>query len=418
MRILIYGLNFSPELIGVGKYTGEFAEWLASRDHEVLVVTTPPYYPHWKVQEGYSSFRYTKEVHKNIQVHRCPLWVPRKQSALRRILHLLSFALSSLPVIIWKAFRFRPLLVIVIAPTILCAPGGIIAARLVKAKSWLHFQDLEIDAAFGISLLHGGFIREVVRKCERWILRAFNRVSSISKKMMEHIITKGCDPDRTLVFPNWVDTMSVYPIEQKEKIRADFNFQKDSFIVLYSGNIGAKQGLDYVVEAARLLTGYPAIHFVIAGDGTYRETLKSLAAGMENVTFLPLQPTERFNEFLNTADVHIISQLSGIADAVMPSKLLGILAVGGVVVASVQRGTGLASLIEEVGGIPTPPGSPQSIADALVSLYKNPARGKRMMELAREYALQHFEKTKILESMEQQIRTFTTGNIIDGKVSS
>jgi colanic acid biosynthesis glycosyl transferase WcaI len=403
MRILIYGLNFAPELIGVGKYTGEFAEWLASRGHEMLVVTAPPYYPHWKVQEGYSSFRYMKEADKNIQVHRCPLWVPRRQSAMKRILHLSSFALSSLPVVVWKAFRFRPSLIIVIAPTILCAPGGIIAARLVKAKSWLHFQDLEIDAAFGISLLHGGLIQALVRKCEWRILSAFDRVSSISEKMVERLIAKGCDSGKTLSFPNWVDMTSLYPIEKKENIRADFGFAQDAFIVLYSGNLGAKQGLDQLIEAARLLIDHPAIHFVIAGDGAYRETLQRLAAGMKNVTFLPLQPAEHFNAFLNAADVHIVSQLSGIADAVMPSKLLGILAVGGAVIAAVQKGTGLALVIEEAGGIPVAHGDPKSISDVLVSLYTHRDRLHAMRKRAREYALQHFDKDKILTDIEREI---------------
>ncbi len=402
-KILLYGLNFYPELIGVGKYTGEFAQWLSSRGNEVLAITAPPYYPHWKVQKGYSSYRYKKEIDKNILIHRCPLWVPRKQSALKRILHLSSFALSSLPVVLWKAFRFRPSLVMVIAPTILCAPGGIFAARLVKARSWLHFQDLEIDAAFGISLLHGGFIQTVVRKCERRILRAFDRVSSISEKMVERLIAKGCDPARTLLFPNWVDTRSLYPIEEREKIRADFGFQKDAFIVMYSGNLGAKQGLDVLIEAARLLRDHPSIKFIISGDGVYRDTLQKLAEGLKKITFMPLQPAEHFNAFLNAADVHIILQLSGVADAVMPSKFLGISAVGGALIAVVQRGTGLSSVVEEAGGAISRTNDPGILADLICEILNNPERLRGMRTRAREYAKRHFEKMIILNDIEKKI---------------
>jgi colanic acid biosynthesis glycosyl transferase WcaI len=403
MRILLYGLNFAPELIGVGKYTGEFAEWLVSRGHELCVVTAPPYYPQWRIQKGYSSYRYTKEPGKNLNIHRCPLWVPQYHSAIKRILHLSSFALSSLPVVVWQAFRFRPVLVIVIAPTILCAPGGIIAAHFVKAKAWLHFQDLEIDAAFGISLLRGGVLRSVVRKCERWILGQFDRISGITEQMNQRLVSKGCDPGKIIVFPNWVDTSTVHPIEEKEKIRAEFHLQKDAFIVMYSGNLGAKQGLHVLVETARLLSDYPKIHFVIAGDGVYRETLQHLTSGLRNMTFLPLQPVDRFTAFLNTADIHIVAQLSGIADSVMPSKLLGILASGGAVVAIVQEETGLARIIEESGGIIASPENPVSIRNILVAISRDENRLNEMKIQARGYSVRHFEKEKILAEIEKQV---------------
>src|SRR5674476_962973 len=61
MRILIHGITFSPELTGIGKYSGEMAEWLAAHGHEVRVVTAPPYYPQWRVAEGYSGARYKRE---------------------------------------------------------------------------------------------------------------------------------------------------------------------------------------------------------------------------------------------------------------------------------------------------------------------------------------------------------------------
>ena len=57
MRILIHGINFSPELTGIGKYSGEMAEWLVAQGHEVRVVTAPPYYPEWRVGKEDASGR-------------------------------------------------------------------------------------------------------------------------------------------------------------------------------------------------------------------------------------------------------------------------------------------------------------------------------------------------------------------------
>lgn len=97
MKILIYGINFSPELTATGKYSGEMAEWMAREKQDVRAVTAPPYYPEWKVKSPYSSWKYKKEVISNVTVFRCPLYVPKQVSTLKRLIHLTSFTLSSFP---------------------------------------------------------------------------------------------------------------------------------------------------------------------------------------------------------------------------------------------------------------------------------------------------------------------------------
>jgi len=95
LKILLYGLNFAPEPVGIGKYTGELAAWLAARGYELRVITAPPYFPAWNIAASYHN-RYAVEHRAGINLQRCPLWVPRRPSGLTRLLHLASFALSSL----------------------------------------------------------------------------------------------------------------------------------------------------------------------------------------------------------------------------------------------------------------------------------------------------------------------------------
>lgn len=106
MKILIYGLNYAPELTGVGKYTAEMAALLASRGHEVRVVCAPPYYPEWHVADNYTSWQYQRETRDGVTIWRAPLWVPTHPNGLKRMLHLMSFAASSLPLlarqILWR----------------------------------------------------------------------------------------------------------------------------------------------------------------------------------------------------------------------------------------------------------------------------------------------------------------------------
>jgi len=106
-------MNYAPEFAGVGRYTGEIGSHLAALGHKVCVVTTPPHYPGWVARPGHSAARWTKETLHGAKVYRCPLYVPARPSGKKRILHLASFALSSLPVALWQALVFRPQVVMI-----------------------------------------------------------------------------------------------------------------------------------------------------------------------------------------------------------------------------------------------------------------------------------------------------------------
>ena len=129
MKLLIYGINFAPELTGIGKYTGEMAQWLAHAGHEVRVITAPPYYPDWKVAPGHSASRYRSESWQGVRVIRAPLWVPHQPGGLKRLLHLASFALTSLPAL-FAQWRWKPDVVWVVEPPLMCAPAAVAFAAL------------------------------------------------------------------------------------------------------------------------------------------------------------------------------------------------------------------------------------------------------------------------------------------------
>ena len=139
MRILIYSINYFPEPTGIGKYNGEMAEWLANHGHEVVMITALPYYPWWRVQQPYRSWLYRTELINKVTVHRCPLWVPRHPTGFTRLLHLTSFAFSSIPALLTQ-WRWKPTVVLCIAPALMNAPFALAFGRLTGAKTWLHIQ--------------------------------------------------------------------------------------------------------------------------------------------------------------------------------------------------------------------------------------------------------------------------------------
>ncbi len=190
MRILIYSANFAPEPTGIGKYSGDMASWLADHGHEVRVVCAPPYYPTWQVDRKYRWPLFRRERWRGVDVWRTPLWVPKSPNGLTRLLHLLSFAITSFPVMLWQV-AWRPDVVLTVAPAFMCAPAGLLTAWLCRAKRWLHLQDFEVDVAFRMGMLKGRLLQRIALRMESSLLRRFDTVSTISGRMMQRLRAKG-----------------------------------------------------------------------------------------------------------------------------------------------------------------------------------------------------------------------------------
>jgi colanic acid biosynthesis glycosyl transferase WcaI len=403
MRILIVGINYAPELTGIGKYSSEMAEWLVQAGHEVRVVTAPPYYPEWRVAKDYSAWRYNTETKQGVSIWRCPLWVPARPSGLKRLLHLASFAISSLPILVRQIF-WRPEVVLVIEPPLFCAPMAWMCARLSGAKAWLHVQDFEVDAAFDLGILRARWMRILVSGLESWLMRRFDRVSTISSNMMMRLVQKNVAVEKTGLFANWVDVDAIFPLSVPSVLRRQLGLSSDCIVALYSGNMGEKQGLEIVLEAAGRLAGEDGIRFVLCGDGAARQRLQQKYAGLTNVQWLPLQPSEWLNDLLNMANIHLLPQRSGAEDLVMPSKLTGMLASGRPVIATANQGTQISRVLPDCGLV-VEPDNIEHFARAILLLARDVDRRAEMGKHAREFALRHWAKENVMQEFDRQLRT-------------
>jgi colanic acid biosynthesis glycosyl transferase WcaI len=184
-------------------------------------------------------------------------------------------------------------------------------------------------------------------KIELYIFKNVDEISSISKNMISKLVKQS--NKNVTFFPNWVDNKSFYPIENSKLNREKWGFSENDKIVLYSGSIGEKQGLNQLIELAQFYQSNEKIKFMVASSGSYSIKLQSEVneLNITNIYFLPLQPKEVFNEFLNIADVHLVLQKKNAADLVMPSKLTTIMAIGGLAIVSCEKGTELYELIND-----------------------------------------------------------------------
>lgn len=402
MRVLICGINYAPDLIGVPKYNTELAESLVMRGHEVRVVTAPPYYPDWAVPEAHRRMWYAGETLNGVRLTRAPIYVPRRPSGAKRLLHHASFAAASVAPMVWHALRWSPDIVFAVAPSLLSAPLAAAAARLCGATSWLHVQDLEVDAAFELGLLRNAAARTAMLATERTILRSFDRVSTISPPMMRRLREKGVASERLREIRNWVDTTAIDRRDRMTGIRAGLGLGESDIVVLYSGAMSRKQGLDLVVEAAgRTASAQPRVHYVLCGNGPHRAELEALANGRPDVHFLDLQPAARLPELLATADIHVMPQRAEAADLVLPSKLSGMFASARPIVVMAAPGTGIAQEAEGTGLL-VPPGESAGLAAAILRLAGDPALRRQLGAEARLRAERLWDRLAIIRKIERE----------------
>ena len=414
MRILIYSLNYAPEPTGIGKYTGEMAAWFAARGHAVEVICGLPYYPHWRLAEAYKDGRSRIERHVGVQVSRASHFVPRVDSlnAKTRIRLETSFSLSAARYWLPRLFkRNKADVVIAVMPPMQIGVWPLIYGWLRRVPWVLHVQDLQVDAALRLHMLKAGGLGRLLYGIERFLLDHASRVSSITSTMLARIGAKGVPDSRFWLVPNWADVRGIQPSDRNNSFRTGLCIGADTLVALYAGNMGEKQGLGLILNAAERLQDRSDLVFLMVGDGAARHRLEQQAAtaGLRNLRFLPLQPRERLPEMLAAADIHLVVQKAEAADLVMPSKLTNILAAGRPCVATAERGTGLHDVVAGHGtGLVCPPEDLNAFVRALTQLADDSALRQRLGVAARNYAENYLDQDAILSDFEQRLREIIT----------
>ncbi|SFG20152.1 colanic acid biosynthesis glycosyl transferase WcaI [Novosphingobium sp. CF614] len=401
MRILLYSLNYVPEPTGIGLYSGGLAQSLAGLGHEVRVVCAVPHFPQWKVFEGFrQGWKKTRE--QGVEVVRCPIYVPTNPSGARRVAHYFTFFASSIFPMVRSAFSFKPDLVFCVAPSLIAAPAGLIAAKLSGATSQIHIQDFEVEAAFATEHLSGqGAAARLARWFEKAVLRAFDKASTISPEMVRKLLEKGVVPERSFELRNWAEIDHIRP-QPTSLFRERWNI-RTPHVALYSGSIAQKQGIESIIDAARALAHRDDLTFVICGNGPRRKTLEASAAGLSNIQLHDLQPMEELGELLNLATVHLLPQRKDAADLVLPSKMANMLASGRPIVAGVEAGTGIAREIEGCGLLCEPENG-AAMAAAIESLFADQERYAVFSTSARVRAQERWARDSIIGMFDRALR--------------
>jgi colanic acid biosynthesis glycosyl transferase WcaI len=407
MRILIVGLNYAPERVGIAVYTTGMAEALVAKGHEVRVIAGQPYYPAWRIMDGHSAWSLTQTIESGVSVTRVPHYIPAKPTGRKRLLHHASFALAAAVPALWNGLFWRPEVVMTIAPSLIATPAARAAAALAGATSWLHIQDFEVEASFATKLLKdGGRLAKWARTFESAVMKSFDRVSAISPEMCRRLLDKGVPCEKVVEFRNWADVDAIRPMHGPSPYRSEWKIETEQ-VALYSGNIANKQGIEIVLDAARKLLHRKDLTFVVCGEGPNRQRLEGMAAGLSNTQFHDLQPKERLNDLMGLATIHLLPQMAGAADLVLPSKLTNMLASGRPVVATAAAGTGLAREVDGCGLV-VAPGDADAFAAGIERLIDDKALGAECAQRSRTRAEDWWASYKVLDRLELALRSPAT----------
>ena len=402
MTIYVWGINFYPELIGIGVYNTEMCEYLRDTGHKITVFTGFPYYPGWSVEKEYRSKLFTTENYQGIKIRRFYLYVPRRITSKTRILHELSFMLSSFLNLL---FSRKADIIITISPPLGLGLISCIISKIKRIPFIFHIQDLQPDAAVKLGMIKNKKLINILYRIERFIYKKACLVSVIGSGMEERVISKGFTKEKVTLFPNWVDTDFIRPLPRQNRFRKKFKLD-DRFIVLYAGNIGVKQGLETVLSTASLISDIKEILFLIVGNGARKEFLLKEARklNLTNVRFLSPQPKEILSEMLSAADISLVIQQAAVSDFALPSKTLGILASGTAMVASASGESELSKVAREANcAIVVEPENPEQLKNAIFELYNSKDKRETLGKNGREYVCAHLSKNRILSEFEKKL---------------
>lgn len=377
LRVTILGLNYAPESTGNAPYTTSLAEGLSKAGHTVHVITGFPHYPEWELRAGYAGWQ-REEVINRVQVKRLRHHIPRNPSTLSRLHMELSFGMR-----LMFARWHKPDVVLVVSPALFSSALAILRIRLRPHRPavgiWI--QDLYSRGVVETGAA-GGKLADLATALESRVLCSADGVAAIHDRFKQHMVNSlGVAAERVRVIRNWTH-LPASPTSGIQEMRAQLGWTPQDVIVLHAGNMGKKQGLENVIEAARIADERKSsIRFVLMGDGNQRKRLEANAAGICRIHFMDALPDLEFQRALAAADVLLVNELPGVKDMAVPSKLTSYFNAGVPVIAATDEGSVTAFELESSsGGVRVDAAAPVALVEAAEALASDPSVADRLAQ--------------------------------------
>jgi len=402
MRVLFVTPYYAPDLGPAAALYEMLCEGLVRMGCKVSVVCAVPHYPTGSVAANYRGRLVWRENRNGVDVTR--VWVPsvdRRRLAFR----LLSFVCYQVLATIVALGRRHDVL-FVSGPALETYLPFFVLNLFMRQPAIYSVHEIYPDIGVKLGYFRRRPVIKVLDWMERWCCRKARYVRAGSEGYRSQIEAKGVPSSKLTVICEWADTDFLQPMPRRNIFSAGWDLDRP-FVVMYAGNLGATQGLEYLVETAQLLADKPAIRLVLVGDGIARPSLEESVqrAGLTNVQFIPLQPRESLPLVLASADVLLNTVKKGFGTDTVPSKLYSIMASARPVIAAIDSGTDTWDLIQRAHcGVSVEPDNPRALAQAILELYRDEAYRTRLGINGRAYVARHHSKEVACREFYQLLR--------------
>jgi colanic acid biosynthesis glycosyl transferase WcaI len=400
LKIALVGLNYAPETTGIAPYTTGLARHLGAQGHNVTVVTGHPHYPEWRLHPGFELPQQPTVDDHDVQVLRVAHPVPNNPTGLSRVAMEVVFALRSAV----HLLRQRPDVVLVVSPALLALLPAVLLRRPKSFRLGVVVQDL-YGAAMAETGLGGGLMARATAWLELFLFRRVHGISVIHDVFRRRLLAAGLPKDRVEVIPNWAHVTMNTSVD-RAATREALGWGRRDFIALHAGNMGAKQGLEGLIDVARLAQeqGSP-VRVVLLGNGSRREELRAYAARLTHVDFLESLPEGQFEAALAAADCLLLHEKPGVVEMSVPSKLTTYFTAGRPVVAATDPASGAASLMAlSDGGLTVRAGDTAGLLAAIESLASDAAAAEQYGANGQRYAADHLTGARSLALYEMWVQ--------------
>ncbi|WOQ16977.1 glycosyltransferase family 4 protein [Raineyella sp. W15-4] len=225
----------------------------------------------------------------------------------------------------------------------------------------------------------GSILARVMATVEGKILRSFDQVVVTHERCRQYVTdTLGVPSERVTVIRDWTHVAPLGPTD-RAAVRRRLGWRPGETVVLHTGTMGAEQGLETVVDAARIAAEWDLpIRFVLLGDGNRRAFLEQCAGGDGRVQFVDPLPEDDVLAALSAADVLLVNERPGLNEAAVRGELTTYFMTGRPVLAATEPTSITAAEICASGaGITVRPGDPAALVEAVLVLRDDPDRVSR-----------------------------------------
>jgi glycosyltransferase involved in cell wall biosynthesis len=396
LRVTFITHYFPPEVGPAQTRLHELAKRLIAAGETVTVVTGFPNYPAGEIFPGYRGKRFMEDSVDGIRVLRTWVFATRSRGFIGRLLNYFSFPIFSLLAV----RKLGPTDVIYVqSPPLFTGLAALWFSRLKRAPYVFNVSDIWPQSAVELGMLRNRLAIRLAEWLEHHIYRRATRITVPTPGILERLVARGVPRDKMFLLTNGVDT-AAYNVTSPDRQLAQRLGLDGHKVFMYAGLHGLAQGLDVILEAAKL-THDPDVLYVLVGDGADKAALvaKVEAEGISNVKFLPIQPTATLPAVLNLAYATVIPlRRLDLFKAALPSKLFDSMAAGRPIVAPLWGEA--AALVEAAAcGLVVEPEDAHAVQAAVEKLAADPALAHRLGEQGRKYVVEHFNRDDIAKRL-------------------